>query len=98
MSALKGYRPTLTSVFKYKIPGLQDSFVLRELICSFELERPQQSFRPPSRDLIKVLEYLRGLVFEPLPSKLLHIVTIKALFLLSLAMAKRVGELRAFSF
>ena len=40
MSSLKGYHSTLTSVFKYKIPELQDSFVLRVLIHSFELERP----------------------------------------------------------
>ena len=98
MSALKGYRSTLTSAFKYRIPGLQDSFVLSDLISSCELERPLQPIGPPSWDLIKVLEYLLGPVFEPLPSKPLHIVTIKGLFLLSLATAKRVGELQALYF
>ena len=38
MSALKGSRSTLSSVFKYKIPDLQDSFILQALIRSFELE------------------------------------------------------------
>ena len=82
VSALKGYRSTLPSVFKYKIPELQDRFVLRDLIRSFEVERSLKPVGPPSWDLVKVLEYLWGPVFEPLSSKPLQIVTIKALFLL----------------
>ena len=44
---------------------------------------------PPSWDLLKVLEYLWGPVFEPLSSKPLLIVIIKT-FLHSPAIAKRV--------
>ena len=98
MSALKGYRSTLSSVFKHKIPDLQDSLILQDLICSFELERPLQPVGLPTWDLVKVLEYLRGPVFQPLPSKPLCVVTMKALLLLSLATAKRVGVLHALSF
>ena len=61
MLALKRHCSTLTSVFKYKLLELQDSFVLRNLTCSFE--RPQQSVELPSWDLVTVLEYLPSLVF-----------------------------------
>ena len=32
ISAVKGYRSTLALVFKYKIPEICDSFILRDLI------------------------------------------------------------------
>ena len=44
-----------------------------------------------------MLEYLRSPVFEPLSSTLLRDLTRKTLFLVALAMAKRVGELQALS-
>ena len=46
---------------------------------------------------MKVLDYLRSPVFEPLTSCSLRDLTRKTLFLVSLATAKRVGELQAFS-
>ena len=56
---------------------------LRNLIRSFELEHPHCPIRPSTWDLVKVLQYLRGPVFEPLPTKSLHVVTMKvAIFLL----------------
>ena len=94
---VKGYRSTLTSVFKYKIPEICDNLFLWDLICSFEIERPLKTIRPPSWVLVKVLEHFWGPVFKPLASKPLKIVTIKTLFLLSLATAKRVRELQALS-
>ena len=97
MSAVKGYRSTVTKVFKYKIPEFRDNLFLRDLIRSFKIERPIKTIGPPSWDLIKVLEHLRGPVYEPLTSKPFKIVTIKTLFLLSLATAKGVGELQALS-
>ena len=42
-----------------------------------------------------MLEYLRSPVFEPLSSASLRDLTRKTLFLVALATAKRVGELRA---
>ena len=64
-------------------------------MCSCEIERPLKTAGPPSWDLVRVLEHLRGPVYKPLASKPLKVVTMKTLFLLSLAMAKRVGELQA---
>ena len=97
VSAVKGFRSMLTSVFKYRLPELSDYFLLRDLIRSFELERPVRSPCPPTWDLYRVLECLRGPVFEPLASKDLRMVPCKVLFLFSLATAKRVSELQALS-
>ena len=94
---MKGYCSTLISVFKFRLPELLDSFVLKDLICSFEIECPRRPVGPPLWDLVKVLIYLRGSTSEPLASKPLHLVTMKVSFLLALATAKRVGELQALS-
>ena len=64
---------------------------------SFKLERPSVPFGPPSWDLVRVLEYFHGPVFEPLSSTPLHIITMKTSFfvfffvLLSLVTGKWVG-------
>ena len=63
VSAIKGYCPTLSAVFKFHLPELGDNFILRDLIRSFELQRPHRPVRPPSWDLVKVLTYLCGPVF-----------------------------------
>ena len=59
------------------------------------------SFGTPSRvppwDLLVVLRFLRGPPFEPLASASLRSLTQKVLFLVSLATARRVGELQAVS-
>ena len=49
-------------------------------------------------DLDKVLEYLSGPSFEPLTGASFRNKTRKALFLLAMATAKRIGELQALSF
>ena len=64
---------------------------------SFKVEAPCRSVHPPSWDLMKVLEYLRYSVFEPLSLSSLRDLTRKTLFLVAVATAKRVGELQAFS-
>ena len=97
VSAVKGYRLPLASVFKYKLPEIWHSFVLHDLIRSFEIERPLRPVGPLSWDLMKVLDYLRGSSFEPLHLKPLRVVMMKTLFLLSLVTAKRVSELQALS-
>ena len=94
---IRGYPSILSAVFEFCLPGLQDNFILRDLVCSFELER---LLRPvsPAWDLVEVLSFLRSLTFEPLSSRPLRVVTMKVAFLLSLATARRVGELQAVSF
>ena len=63
----------------------------------FVLERPLSSSRVPSWDLLSVLRFLHGSPFEPLSSCSLRDLTRKVLFLVSLATARRVGELQAVS-
>ena len=89
-----GYRSVLSAVFRLKLPELSISPVLQVLLHSFKVEAPSRSTPPSSWDLSKVLVYLRSSAFEPLqpiPTGLVQ----EALFLLSLATAKRVGELQA---
>ena len=66
--------------------------MLHDLLRPFQVEA-----RPPSWDLTTVLTYLRSSTFEPLTNISLRDLTRKTLFLISLATAKRVGELQALS-
>ena len=65
---------------------------------SFEISAPRPLHHSPPWDLDKVLEYLSGPPFEPLTEASFRNKTTKALFLLAMATAKRVGELQALSF
>ena len=80
--AIRGYRSTLSALFKYRLPDICANLALRDLLRSFELERPSAPVGPPSWDLVKILEYLRGPIFELLSSKPLQVITVKTLFLL----------------
>ena len=86
----------LSAVFKSVLPEISSSPVLHDLIRSFQVEAPIREVRPPSWDLPTVLNYLRS-SFEPLSTLSLRDLTRKTLFLLSLATARRVGELQALS-
>ena len=97
VSAVLGYRSMLSTVFRTVLPEISTSPIIRDLLRSFQVEVPCRSVRPPSWDLIKVLEYLRSPLFEPLSSASLRDLTRKTLFLVALATAKRVGELQALS-
>ena len=80
MSAICGYCSTLSAVFRHCLPNVCTNFALRDLLCSFELECPNAPVCPPSWDLMKVLEYLRDPVFEPLSSKPFRVITVKTCF------------------
>ena len=70
---------------------------MRDLLRSFRLSSGERGLRPPAGDLSRVLQYLISPVFEPLSQAPFRALTLKTLFLLALATAKRVGELQAFS-
>ena len=93
VSAVMGYRSMLSAVFRSVLPKISTSrcfttcyilFVWKHLLDLFLL-------------LLKVLEYLKSPVFEPLHQSSLRDLTRKTLFLVALTSAKRVGELQALS-
>ena len=98
VSTIKGYRSMLSSVYKFCLPEISTSPILKDLTRSFEISAPRPVHRSPSWDLDRVLEYLSGPPFEPLANASFRNKTRKALFLLAMATAKRVGELQALSF
>ena len=65
LSTIKGYRAMLSAVFKFPLPEISTSPILKDLIRSFEISAPRPLFPPPPWDLDKVLEYLSGQPFEP---------------------------------
>ena len=97
VSAVMGYRSMLSAVFRSVLPEISTSPVLHDLLRSFRVEAPARSVTPPSWDLLKVLEYLKSPVFEPLHQSSLRDLTRKTLFLVALASAKRISELQTLS-
>ena len=87
----------LSSVFRFSLPEVSSSIILKDLLRSFKIERPINPNRAPPWDLSVILSYLKSARFEPLEAVSLRELTIKTLFLVSLATAKRVGELQAIS-
>ena len=98
LSTIKGYRAMLSAVFKFPLPEISTSPILKDLIRSFEISAPRPLFPPSPWDLDKVLQFLSGPPFEPLARASFLDKTKKALFLLAMATAKRVSELQALSF
>ena len=98
LSTIKGYRAMLAAVFKFPLPEISSSPILKDLVRSFEISAPRPIFPPPPWDLDKVLEFLSGPPFEPLVRASFLDKTKKALFLLAMATAKRVSELQALLF
>ena len=97
LSSIKAHRSMLSSVFQLKLPALGEDRVLHDLVRSFTIERPRRPQVPPSWDLDAVLQHLMSSAFEPLESVSQRTLTKKTLFLVSLATARRVGEIQALS-
>ncbi|XP_068233502.1 uncharacterized protein [Palaemon carinicauda] len=96
--AVKGVRAALGQVFLLKGIDLGSSRHISMLIKSFEQSCPPSSPRVPSWDLARVLDMLSKPPFEPLKDIVDRNLTLKAVFLLALASAKRVGELHGLSY
>ena len=97
LPCIQGYRSMLSAVFRWKVPEIASSPVIRDLLRSFTVQRPVSGISPPCWDLTKVLGTLRGAPFEPLVEATFRDLTKKTLFLVSLVTARRVGELQALS-
>ena len=92
-----GYRSMLSAVFKSVLPEVSISPVLHVLLRSFQAEAPIWGVRPPSWDLNIVSSFLRSSSFQLWTTFSLRDLTLRTLFLFSLATAKRGGEIQALS-
>ena len=91
VSTIKGYRSTISNTLKYKTGYDFGSHpVLSELIKS--VDRPLA----PKWDLAFVLSHMCKAPFEPLDKALLFHLSVKTVFLVTLATARRVSEVHAF--
>ena len=95
--SLSGYRSVLSAVFRFHLPSLSSDPVIRDLLRSFRLSSAELVLRSPAWDLSTVLTYFVSPAFVPLSQASFRALTLKTLFLLALATAKRVGELQALS-
>ena len=60
VSTIKSYRAMHSSVFKFCLPEISSSPILKDLVRSFEISAPRPLHHSPPWDLDKVLEYLSG--------------------------------------
>ena len=95
VSAVKGYCSALNSVLALKGQDLATSREITTLLRSFSRSVNPVELRPPAWDVSLVLQSLTGAPYEPLRTCEECFLT---LFLLSLASAKRIGELHALSY
>ena len=98
VSAVKGYCSALNSVLALKGRDLASSREITTLLRSFSRSVNPVELRPPAWDVSLVLQSLTGAPYEPLRTCEEHFLAQKTLFLLALALAKRIGELHALSY
>lgn len=92
---MKGYRATLSKVFKARDMELSTSWEISDMIKHFEKSCSPQNLKPPDWDTTKVLASLTKLPYEPIKTSSDRESTLKAVFLPALASPKRVGEIHA---
>ena len=97
LPCIRGYRSMLSLVFRWKIPQLSSSTIIKDLLRSFAIAGPQRKYTPPPWDLNEVLSSLMRPPYEPIGQSNFRSLTKKTLFLVALATAKRVSELQALS-
>ena len=98
VSTIKGYRSTISNTLKYKTGYDFGSHpVLSELIKSFAIQRPVDRSLAPKWDLAFVLSHMCKAPFESLDKASLFYLSVKTVFLVTLATARRVSEVHALS-
>ena len=98
ISAVKGYSSALNSVLALKGRDLASYREITMLLRSFSRSVNPVELRPPAWDVALVLQSLTGAPYEPLRTCDECFLAQKTLFLLALALAKRIGELHALSY
>ena len=94
---IKGYRAMLSSVLRHVGLDFSSNKDIQDLIKAFQREVPRQPAKSLSWNLDVVLKFLCSSKFEPLTEASELRLTQKTLFLIALALAKRVSELQAMS-
>ena len=95
VSTIRGYRSTMSNTLKFRTGYDFGSHpVLSELIKSFAKQRPVDRSLAPKLDLAFVLSHMCKAPFEPLDKASLFRLSV---FLVTLATARRVSEVHAFS-
>ena len=98
VSTIRGYRSTISNTLKYRTGyDFASHPVLSELIKSFAKQRPVDRSLAPKWDLAFVLSHMCKAPFEPLDKASLFHLSVKTVFLVTLATARRVSEVHAFS-
>ena len=97
VSAIKGHRSALNSVFALKGMDLADSHPISMLIRSFSKSVRPEELCTPAWDVTLVLQNLTRAPYEPLRTSDERFLAQKMLFLLTLASAKGIDELHALS-
>ena len=97
-TAIKGYRSALSQVFLSRGLDISSSPEISLLFKNFEQELSGKVIAPPKWDLNLVLQSLLRPPYEPIATASLRNLTLKTVFLLSLASAKRVSEMHGLSY
>ena len=96
--AIKGYRSALAQVLIQRGVDISSSPEISLLFKNFDQEIPDKTIPTPKWDLNIVLQSLLRAPYEPISNCSLKNLTLKTVFLLSLASAKRVSELHGLSY
>ena len=99
VNTVRGYRSAIAAIHSGFPDGgsISTSVSLNQLIKGMFLERPTVRTLVPPWSLSSVLETLAGPPFEPLHRCSLKLLTLKTVFLVSLASGRRRGAIRALS-
>ena len=97
LSAIKGYKSSLSQVMSSRGIDISHDKDLAALIRSFSVERPLSHREVPRWDLMVVMRHLMKPPYEPMHMSSTAYLTRKTAFLIMLATAKRNSEVWAFS-
>ena len=97
IGTIRGFRSVLHSVLRHNNLDISNNRDISDVIKSFVLERPPAKKKSIAWNVDIVLKYLCSERFEQLDKIPLKELTKKTVFLLALALAKRVIELQALS-
>ena len=97
VGSIKGFRSMLQTVLRHVNINVAQDQDISDIIRSFQIEDPVVNKEVVFWNLDVVLKYLCSEKFEPLVNASLIDLTKKTLFLVTLALAKRVSEVQALS-